>query len=146
MSAAVSSCSQQPCGLVEHTRSPPIKRIYYSIKHRIRTGFFTVSRIKALTFFCAHDNIFIVSNSYGGVAQLARAFGSYPGGQVFESLRRYQSHRRHRISLMINMMSDIFLPAIRYDFHTENSPTLLISDHDSLLFYFLCRKAAVKAG
>ena len=28
--------------------------------------------------------------SYGGVAQLARAFGSYPTGHRFESHRRYQ--------------------------------------------------------
>ena len=28
----------------------------------------------------------------GGVAQLARAFGSYPEGRGFESLRRYQFH------------------------------------------------------
>ena len=28
---------------------------------------------------------------YGGVAQLARAFGSYPEGHVFESHRRYQA-------------------------------------------------------
>ena len=27
---------------------------------------------------------------YGGVAQLARAFGSYPKSQRFESVRRYQ--------------------------------------------------------
>ena len=30
------------------------------------------------------------NNFFGGVAQLARAFGSYPKGRGFESLRRYQ--------------------------------------------------------
>ena len=34
--------------------------------------------------------LFVVKNSYGGVAQLARAFGSYPKGRGFNSLRRYQ--------------------------------------------------------
>ena len=40
------------------------------------------------------DNIFYARNEYGGVAQLARAFGSYPGGLQFESERRYQ-HKKH---------------------------------------------------
>jgi hypothetical protein len=31
-------------------------------------------------------------NEYGGVAQLARAFGSYPKGPGFESLCRHQSY------------------------------------------------------
>ena len=31
-----------------------------------------------------------LSLGYGAVAQLARAFGSYPKGRVFESHRRYQ--------------------------------------------------------
>ncbi len=37
----------------------------------------------------------IYSNLYyfGGVAQLARAFGSYPKGRGFDSLRRYQNIR-----------------------------------------------------
>ena len=34
--------------------------------------------------------IIIIVNSYGEVAQLARAFGSYPKGHVFESHLRYQ--------------------------------------------------------
>ena len=32
----------------------------------------------------------IIPKSYGGVAQLARAFGSYPKGQWFESTHRHQ--------------------------------------------------------
>ena len=31
-----------------------------------------------------------MQNKYGGIAQLARAPGSYPVGREFESLRRYQ--------------------------------------------------------
>ena len=31
------------------------------------------------------------AKQYGGVAQLARAFGSYPECHVFESHRRYQN-------------------------------------------------------
>ena len=31
--------------------------------------------------------------NYGGVAQLARAFGSYPKGRGFDSLRRYNVKR-----------------------------------------------------
>ena len=35
-------------------------------------------------------DILLMLDSYGAVAQLARASGSYPGGREFESLRRYQ--------------------------------------------------------
>lgn len=41
-----------------------------------------------LTF---EDIYCILSKSYGGVAQLARAFGSYPKGQWFESTHRYHT-------------------------------------------------------
>ena len=34
-------------------------------------------------------SMYLVEKLYGGVAQLARASGSYPGGRGFESLRRY---------------------------------------------------------
>ena len=38
--------------------------------------------------------IIISVTANGEVAQLARAFGSYPKGHVFESHRRYQSFRK----------------------------------------------------
>ena len=37
-------------------------------------------------------------NTYGGVAQLARANGSYPLGQRFESTRRY-----HELNLIFDI-------------------------------------------
>ena len=36
------------------------------------------------------DNIILAVTANGEVAQLARAFGSYPKGHVFESHLRYQ--------------------------------------------------------
>ena len=33
---------------------------------------------------------YIINEFHGDVAQLARAFGSYPTGRWFESTRRYQ--------------------------------------------------------
>ena len=46
-----------------------------------------------LTFIIKYDKI-IFAVSYGGVAQLARAIGSYPVGHLFESDRRYQKPRK----------------------------------------------------
>ena len=43
---------------------------------------------KVLLKYNIYD-ILIMLKSYGAVAQLARAIGSYPIGQEFESLRRY---------------------------------------------------------
>ena len=40
-----------------------------------------------------------VAKQYGGVAQLARAFGSYPECHVFESHRRYHSEKSRRSGL-----------------------------------------------
>lgn len=40
-----------------------------------------------------YDILFTNSN-YGGVAQLARAIGSYPIGREFKPLRRYQNSSR----------------------------------------------------
>ena len=46
-----------------------------------------------LTFIIKYDKI-TLAVSYGGVAQLARAIGSYPVGHLFESDRRYQKPRK----------------------------------------------------
>ena len=46
--------------------------------NKMKTGYYADSR--AYVFY-----------KYGGVAQLARAFGSYPKGRGFDPLRRYHS-------------------------------------------------------
>ena len=45
---------------------------------------------------------------YGGIAQLARAFGSYPKCHRFESSRRYQT-RKHR-----KMLSGFYGPLVKW--------------------------------
>ena len=40
--------------------------------------------------FALRDRLFLRQERYGGIAQLARAFGSYPKCHRFKSSRRYQ--------------------------------------------------------
>ena len=50
------------------------------------------------------------SHRYGGVAQLARAFGSYPECHLFESDRRYHE----RTVILIESYRSFLLPKIAY--------------------------------
>ena len=43
------------------------------------------------------DNVSLCVLIYGGVAQLARAFGSYPKGRGFDPLRRYHIWTRSSV-------------------------------------------------
>ena len=43
------------------------------------------------------DNKELMCSNYGGVAQLARAFGSYPKGRGFDPLRRYHIWTRSSV-------------------------------------------------
>ena len=46
---------------------------------------------KVLTSQCVYD-IIVKRSAHGGIAQLARATGSYPVGHGFKSNSRYQNH------------------------------------------------------
>ena len=45
--------------------------------------------MKIKTGYYANLRAYVFEKKYGGVAQLARAFGSYPKGRGFDPLRRY---------------------------------------------------------
>ena len=69
-----------------------MKQKQNKIKEKVTNDFFLLF----LLTNAKTDNIIVnvlSKNRYGDVAQLARAFGSYPKGHVFESHRRYQRLR-----------------------------------------------------
>ena len=49
-------------------------------------------------------DILLMLDSYGAVAQLARASGSYPEGRGFESPRRYQCDKK--LELFVSRVID----------------------------------------
>ena len=75
-------------------------------------------------------------NTYGGVAQLARANGSYPLGRWFKSTRRYQSYgplvkwpktppshggntSSNLVRVTISMLSELYMFAITVNLDSD---------------------------
>ena len=82
---------------------------------------------------------------HGGVAQLARAFGSYPECHWFESSRRYQFGKHRKMLSFIWPVGQVVKTP---PFHGGNTSSSLVrvttSEQVLLVPIFLCKKISIK--
>ena len=95
----------------------------------------------------------IWQSEYGGVAQLARAFGSYPNGRWFESDRRYQNKYNTQTYVWVfHCIGKLYFPMFfcqnsveQYEIPITNQSISLLEAlicHILNLLHFICRKSS----